>query len=31
MSDGDGMNSSNQLSIVRCAWVLVAMSYHARN
>jgi hypothetical protein len=30
MSDGDGMDSSTQVFDVRCAWVLMAMSCHAR-
>jgi hypothetical protein len=31
VSSGDGMNSSTQVSVVRCAWVPVTMSHHARH
>jgi hypothetical protein len=31
MPGGDGTNFSTQVPIVRCAWVLVTMSYCARH
>jgi hypothetical protein len=31
MSACDGMDSSTYVPVVRCAWVLVAMSYHVRH
>jgi hypothetical protein len=31
MSGGDEMDSSTQVHIVRCTWVPVALSYHARH
>jgi hypothetical protein len=31
MSGDDGMDSSTQVSAVRCAWAPVAMSYHVRH
>jgi hypothetical protein len=31
MSGGDEMDSSSQVHIVRCTWVPVALSYHARH
>jgi hypothetical protein len=31
MSDGDGMAFNTQVLVVRCVWVYVAMSSHARH
>jgi hypothetical protein len=31
MSDSNGTDPSTQVSVVRCAWVPVTMSYHVRN
>jgi hypothetical protein len=31
VSGGDGMDSSTQVPVIRCAWVPVAMSYRDRN
>jgi hypothetical protein len=31
MSDDDGIDSSTQVLVVRCVWMLVALSYHARH
>jgi hypothetical protein len=31
MLDGDGIGTSTQVSIVRCAWVHAVMSYLARH
>jgi hypothetical protein len=30
MSDDDGMDFSTRVRVVRCAWVPMAMSQHAR-
>jgi hypothetical protein len=31
MSSDDGMDSSTQVSVVRCAWLPTALFYHARH
>jgi hypothetical protein len=31
VSDGDGMDSNTQVSVVRCTWVPVVMSYRDRH
>jgi hypothetical protein len=31
MSDGDGMDPSTQVPVVRCVWVPVTLSYHGRH
>jgi hypothetical protein len=31
MSGGDGIDSSTQVSVIRCVWAPVAMSYHVRH
>jgi hypothetical protein len=31
MSGGDGMDTRTQMHVVRCVWVPMTMSYHARH